>query len=41
MTAMAWLAGPSALVAAVATVVGAVTLVLFFSKGQPDDISLV
>lgn len=35
MTAIAFLAGPSALVAAVATVVGAVTLGLFFSKGEP------
>jgi hypothetical protein len=33
MTALAWLAGPSALLAVVATVVGAVTLILFFSKG--------
>jgi hypothetical protein len=29
------LAGPSALVAAATTVIGAVTLVLFFSRGQP------
>jgi hypothetical protein len=33
MTELGWLAGPSALVAAVATVVGAITLILFFSKG--------
>lgn len=33
MTEIAWLAGLSALVAAVATVVGAVTLILFFAKG--------
>ena len=32
---METVAGPSALVAAVATVVGAVTLGLFFAKGQP------
>ena len=39
------LAGPSALVAAVATVVGAVTLGLFFTKGQPwgtiNDVSSI
>jgi hypothetical protein len=39
------MAGPSALVAAVATVVGAVTLVLFFAKGQPwgtiNDVSSI
>jgi hypothetical protein len=35
MTAVAFLAGPSALVAAVATVVGAITLGLFFSRGEP------
>ena len=38
-------AGPAALVAAVATVVGAVTLVLFFAKGQPwgtiNDVSSI
>ncbi len=38
-------AGPSALVAAVATVVGAVTLGLFFAKGQPwgtiNDVSSI
>jgi hypothetical protein len=33
MTDLASLAGPSALVAAAATVVGAVTLVIFFAKG--------
>lgn len=33
MSALAWLAGPSAMVAAVATVVGAVTLIVFFSRG--------
>jgi hypothetical protein len=33
MTDLASLTGPSALVAAVATVVGAVTLVIFFAKG--------
>ncbi len=33
MTDLAWLAGPSALVAAVATIVGAVTLIVFFAKG--------
>ena len=35
MTDLAWLAGPSALVAAVATIVGAVTLIVFFAKGGP------
>jgi hypothetical protein len=39
------LAGPSALVAAVATLVGAVTLGLFFAKGQPwgtiNDVSSI
>ena len=35
MTDLALLAGPSALLAAAATVVGAVTLILFFTKGQP------
>lgn len=33
MTTLGWLAGPSALVAAAATVIGAVTLILFFSRG--------
>ncbi len=35
MTAVGFLAGPSALVAAVATVVGAITLGLFFARGDP------
>jgi hypothetical protein len=45
MTDLASLAGLSALVAAVATVVGAVTLTLFFMKGQPwgtiNDVSSI
>ncbi len=35
MAALAFLGGPSALVAAVATVLGAIFLVLFFVRGQP------
>jgi hypothetical protein len=45
MIDLGWLAGPSAIVAAVATVVGAVTLILFFAKGQPwgtiNDVSSI
>jgi len=45
MTELAWLAGPSALVAVVATVVGAISLALFFARGQPwgtiNDVSSI
>ena len=38
-------AGPAAIIAAIATVVGAITLVLFFAKGQPwgtiNDVSSI